>query len=171
MQVQLTEIPEEGLELQVSDVSWFPDSEIKRSGKLEARIFLERRQERLMASGSIDLVYALECDRCLEEFNLPETIEFSLTLEQAGEADGQEAKEYQCDSSEMDVVFFEGTAVDISSILEQQVVLAYPVKKLCAENCLGLCAGCGHNLNLGKCGCPDKSAETPFSVLGQLIDK
>ena len=171
LQIQVNEIPEEGLELQVDDSSWFPDGEIRRTGDLKARVFIERQQERLMASGSIDLVYLLDCDRCLEEYHLPQRIEFRLILEQEEKADVPLAAEHQYDINEMDVVFYEGTLLDIDSILVQQVLLAHPAKKLCKDDCSGLCSECGMDLNLGTCTCSEKNPESPFSVLGQLINK
>lgn len=171
LHIQLSEIPEEGIEFLVNDVGWFPDKEIRRDGELKARVFIERRQERLMARGSIDLVRVFECDRCLETYSMPQTVEFSLALERNEEVKAPVSKEHQCDSNEMDVVLFEGNVLDIGAILEQQVLLATPVKTVCREDCLGLCSTCGKNLNHDICSCSDKQAESPFSVLGRLIKK
>jgi uncharacterized protein len=43
-------------------------------------------------------------------------------------------------------------------------------KFLCREDCKGLCARCGKNLNLGPCGC-GKEIDPRFAVLEQLLDK
>ncbi len=45
-------------------------------------------------------------------------------------------------------------ALDITDDVRQEILLSYPVQFLCKEECLGLCARCGKNLNEGPCACP-----------------
>ena len=44
-------------------------------------------------------------------------------------------------------------ALDVTDDVRQEIMLSYPVKHLCREDCLGLCPGCGTNLNEGRCSC------------------
>ena len=37
--------------------------------------------------------------------------------------------------------------------MREQFYLALPMKPLCREDCKGLCAQCGTNLNTGTCDC------------------
>jgi uncharacterized protein len=43
--------------------------------------------------------------------------------------------------------------IDLSAEARDALMLALPWKFLCREDCLGLCAKCGANLNLGICKC------------------
>ena len=43
--------------------------------------------------------------------------------------------------------------VDLSVIVDDIIAMNVPVSFLCEENCKGLCAGCGTNLNDGECKC------------------
>ena len=43
--------------------------------------------------------------------------------------------------------------VDISSVIHDLILLEIPIKKLCSNNCKGLCSNCGINLNEFKCKC------------------
>lgn len=169
LQVQTVEIPEEGLSVKVSDLSWFPDEEVMRRGDLKAEAFFSRSNERFVVSGSIDVVVVLGCDRCLGEFELPRNIIFRVVFDPNGEDPALAAREYECDKDEMDVVFLKEPVIDLGIILSQQVILAVPQKNLCRADCLGLCSSCGENLNMKKCSCRGGDSNSPFSVLGQLI--
>jgi len=43
--------------------------------------------------------------------------------------------------------------LDVSDDLRQEIILTYPVKCLCREDCQGLCPACGKNLNSETCSC------------------
>ncbi len=43
--------------------------------------------------------------------------------------------------------------IDITDELRQEIIIDYPMKVLCKEDCEGLCPNCGQNLNVGKCDC------------------
>ncbi|MEN8143248.1 MAG: DUF177 domain-containing protein [Thermodesulfobacteriota bacterium] len=169
MQIQVAEIPEEGMQVDVDDVSWFPGREVSRKGDLRASVHLTRSGERILASGSISLILVLACDRCLQEFAEPKKIDFQLVFELSGEDPALEQKEYECDQGEMDTVFLEKPVIDLSAVLYQQLILALPQSSLCREECLGLCRICGQNLNLEDCGCVREETSSPFKGLGQLL--
>ena len=64
----------------------------------------------------------------------------------------------------------ESDAVDLDEVLETLFVLDMDSKFLCREDCKGLCAQCGANLNDGPCGCK-KPIDPRLAVLEQLLDK
>lgn len=43
--------------------------------------------------------------------------------------------------------------VELDDDIKDAIMLDYPIKILCREDCKGLCAECGKNLNEGTCGC------------------
>lgn len=45
------------------------------------------------------------------------------------------------------------TMIDVLEEISQALILSFPFKPLCREDCLGLCPRCGENLNLGPCRC------------------
>ena len=63
-----------------------------------------------------------------------------------------------------------GDQADLDEILTTAVVLNMDSKLLCDEDCKGLCAKCGADLNAGPCGCkPD--LDPRLAVLQQLLNK
>jgi uncharacterized protein len=74
------------------------------------------------------------------------------------------------DGDNPDIFPLDGDELDVSDVLETCFILEADTKFLCKENCAGLCARCGKNLNDGPCSCP-KEIDPRLAVLQQLLDK
>ncbi len=170
MQIHFDEIPEEGLGLEISDESWFPGHDVSKKGPVSATIFLEKRGERVLMEGTIRTTLLFECDRCLDSFELPVENKFKVDLEVVDKAMLKEhpIAEHSCSGNEMDVMFLDEPLIDIFYVLQQQIYLALPDKKICKPECRGLCPKCGANLNEEKCKCSTASESSPFAVLKKL---
>ncbi|SUY61625.1 ribosomal protein L32 family protein [Clostridium sporogenes] len=44
-------------------------------------------------------------------------------------------------------------AIDVTEVIENNIIIELPIKRLCKKNCKGLCQQCGANLNFSKCKC------------------
>jgi len=44
-------------------------------------------------------------------------------------------------------------AIELDANIRDSLILYYPMKALCKDECKGLCFICGKNLNEGPCGC------------------
>ena len=104
----------------------------------------------LRAEGTITAEMLCICDRCGQEFE-------SVIVQ-------EESEEYP------EFFALQGTVLDLQELLSTCLILDMETKFLCREDCKGLCARCGRNLNLGPCGC-GKEIDPRFQVLGQLLDK
>ena len=167
MKIDFYEIPEEGLTLSVDDDLWFP-REIVRVGRVQASLKLKRVRQRVVVTGRLAATAIFDCDRCLGEFQLPLDTEFCVNLELPADGAGEmEEKDHFFHDEEMDMDILESSEINITDLLQQQVYLAVPMKKLCSDECRGMCSKCGANLNSEQCRCqPDNSS--PFSVLAGL---
>ena len=171
VRVHFADIPKEGLQLNIDDESWFPGDEIILVGKPHARVDFTISRNRVFLQGRIKADIRLECDRCLDTFDAAQDIDFKMIIELCEkDACVPETSEHACSESEMDVVFVDEPVVDIYLVLRQQVFLALPYKKICREDCLGLCGKCGANLNRQPCDCHSETQDSPFNVLSRLKD-
>lgn len=170
MQIHFDEIPQEGLRLEITDESWFPRHDISKKGPVTAEIYLEKRGERIFVEGTIKGTFLLECDRCLETFEFPIENAFKVDLELTDHATLREhpIAEHSCSSNEMDVMFLDEPLVDVFYVLQQQVYLALPDKKICKPECKGICQKCGANLNEEQCACSTAPESSPFGILKKL---
>lgn len=98
--------------------------------------------------GTIKTTLKLVCSRCLEDFDYPLEIEIHEKFSKT-EHDGDN-----------DIIIINNDKVDFSPIIETNIILSLPMKKLCIEECLGLCTVCGVNLNHSTCNC-DKNDIDP----------
>ena len=156
MKVRFGEIPEEGLRYEINDESWFPDSELHRTGPVRSVVVLKRNGlDRVLLEGTIYTTIASDCDRCIENFSLKLDCSFKLDLEYAP-GNMLESGEHQCTHAEMDVMYLEKPAIDVYEILSQQIFLMLSEKRLCSDLCKGLCLKCGYNLTGNVSGiCPE----------------
>ena len=59
--------------------------------------------------------------------------------------------------------------INLSEVLRESIILSLPMKPLCSENCRGLCAGCGKNLNIDSCNCVGKTTDPRWEVLAECL--
>ena len=170
MIIQFDDIPPEGLRLFIDDLSWFP-GELDRKGSVAVNIKLERQENNLVFLwGDIRATLVLQCDRCLEKFEFPLSGRFKVDFELVKNCETvTTADEHYCSDSEMDTSLVDRPEIDIFAVLAQQVRLSVPMKRLCSDNCRGICPQCGANLNIedDTCRCQVASA-SPFKALSIL---
>ncbi|MFC1523517.1 DUF177 domain-containing protein [Thermodesulfobacteriota bacterium] len=169
MFIRFDEIPDDGLQLEIDDESWFPHQDIHRSGLLKVSVSLEKRENRIFVSGSMDVRITLECDRCLDFYDFVPEKNFRLVLELDGRFNHSGgAAEHSLNHEDMDVALLDKPVIDLFDILSQQVSLMMPQKHLCLDDCKGLCGQCGMNLNKEQCECGSGGSSTPFDILDSL---
>ncbi|MBN3037821.1 MAG: DUF177 domain-containing protein [Candidatus Omnitrophica bacterium] len=133
MKIYLDQIPEAGLELNESCQPATLDlarEDISFSGPMELSAQITKEVSTIAVKLRIKGNMYLTCNRCLEEFSM--TFYRELTLNFPIE----KAKE-----------------IDLIDNVREEIILNYPLKPLCRQDCSGLCPVCGQNLNKGRCGC------------------
>jgi uncharacterized protein len=85
--------------------------------------------------------------------------------------DRVEAKEIELAPDDLEYVTYEGEDIPLDGIVEEHILLSLPMQPLCDEECKGLCAACGANLNRGDCGCPEAGRGSPFDSLKEFVVK
>ena len=68
-----------------------------------------------------------------------------------------------------DYVEIEDSMLDIDEALIEDMILNFPLKILCDEDCKGLCPKCGIDLNTGSCSCVTKEIDPRLAVLLKLF--
>lgn len=115
----------------------------------------------LEIAGYIDTIVQYQCDRCLENYTVPLKIPFAEKYQQGNTNE----------DTSSDINYFQGDEIDIRELVRESILLAQPLKKLCNENCQGLCPKCGINLNLAKCTCEQDVIDPRLIALQQLLRK
>ena len=128
--------------------------------KVSTQIFLQSR---------IRTSYVKECDRCLVEsrkdIDIPMTIYYQL---------GQGRKLTEEERGEgFDVIALDSDqeSIVLDDEVRQMILLDIPLKFLCSEGCLGICPGCGVDLNKERCRCEQNDIDPRWSKLAELFKK
>lgn len=103
----------------------------------------------------------LFCDRCLT----PVEREIGINFEQEIYAPDAVPAEMNADEQ----VFMEGTQLDITALINSEIVMNWPPKILCKEDCKGICTICGKNLNEGECGCDTFVPDVRMAAIKELF--
>ena len=73
------------------------------------------------------------------------------------------------DEENDEIILLDGTELDLDQVVTEAFVLEMDTKNLCSDDCKGLCAKCGADLNLGPCGCRPE-VDPRLAALAQLLD-
>lgn len=102
-----------------------------------------------------------ECHRCLTQFDYDLNVQMDTLIVL------DDSEEF---TPEDDIVDVPGDTqeIDLTDFIQDAIVLAFPVKILCKEDCQGLCAQCGTNLNESSCDCEKENIDPRWEKLKEL---
>ena len=112
---------------------------------------LEKADKGFHLSGEIRIAGAVSCARCLKDVPFRKTAQVSWTLAPVHERPN--AAELELEAGDLDVVWYDELVVPLEPLIDEQLQLELPMKPLCSDDCKGLCAQCGVDLNTGTCTC------------------
>jgi len=115
----------------------------------------------VLVRGSLAVDLEVPCARCLEPARVAYRGEICLNFKPEGAVRVSSKRAGDDDEEEVDLAApeeatYSGHHLDLRPVLAEQVVMAYPLRALCArgEACRGLCSSCGADLNdLSASGC------------------
>ena len=144
------------LQLDLSDLEFYGRNPICRPVLAEGSV--TNHAGALVLEGTAHSLLDLLCDRCGKEFSREKVVPLDCLVAQELE-----------DEENDEIVRLDGTELDLDQVVTEAFVLAMDTKNLCSDDCKGLCAKCGADLNLGPCGCRPE-VDPRLAVLAQLLD-
>lgn len=145
------------LQLDLSGQDFYGSSPIVRPVEIEGSV--TNHAGALVLEGTARSVLELQCDRCGKTFSREHVVVLDNLVAQELE-----------DEENDDILLLDGSELDLDNVAGTAFILAMDTKNLCSDDCKGLCAKCGADLNLGPCGCgPD--VDPRLAALAQLLDK
>ena len=174
MKIRTDNIPEEELflEFEESPESFPVLGEMRLAGEAE---FISPIKMNLSArlisaiveiEGTLATSVRIPCSRCLNEFEILLKSSFALTYTQdvyGGKAEA--GVEIEITEYATGLIPYRGQEINLREGIQEQLVLALPLRPLCTTSCKGLCPRCGANLNKGECGCNRSAVDSRFAVL------
>lgn len=118
-------------------------------------------------TGKVETAVRVSCSRCLEDYELPLSSEFTIFYSEA-KAGEEMDEEVELSDEELISASYSGDEIDVEPEIAEQVLLEIPYKPLCTESCKGLCSNCGANLNEGECGCDRGEINLKMAALKKI---
>ena len=107
--------------------------------------------------------YRTHCARCLAE--VEDTVRFLCEKTVADEKGLLRLENTEND----DYVQIKGGKLDLDAPICDEILLSFPMRILCSDDCKGLCAGCGVDLNREACRCTKKEVDPRLAKLAALL--
>jgi uncharacterized protein len=166
LRIRADEIPNEGRELTIElEPSWMLPLIGPHGAPVGAPTRIRGRLEpvgnKVVARGHVETVLTFECSRCAARASVQVGTDFAHVY--APSSKGKRDDEQSDDG----MTFFDGYYFDMAPMIAEELVLAMPDFPLCREDCKGLCARCGAELNEGDCGCQPE-VDPRWAKLSQL---
>lgn len=148
------------LTVNLSDLELESTPEFQEPLRLELKI--SKMGGKIFLNAHVEAKIDLACDRCLKEYS--DTITQDVRLVIASAAD------FEATDDENLLLLEKGEqTVNIAPLMREIVLLELPVKRLCAENCQGLCPNCGADLNVETCNCNVETSDPRWEALRSLL--
>jgi uncharacterized protein len=168
LKIIISDIPEKGLELELSEAIE-SDASLKILSPVQASLKIDKKDSEVFVRGVADAVIEQQCSRCLKIFSVDLKVNIDTVYRPSKEINIEE--HYELKSDEMETGFYKNDEIDLDDLLKEQFMLALPMKPLCSEGCKGLCPQCGADLNISECSCEVSEIDSRLSILKQLLKR
>ena len=101
----------------------------------------------------------IPCDRCLKEVLVP----FHVDLDEMIDLSSEQQEDLADDS------YVEENSIDTDALINHEILIRFPMKILCREDCKGICLKCGKDLNHGECGCDRVSLDPRMAAIQDIF--
>jgi DUF177 domain-containing protein len=115
---------------------------------------LEWVSDGLLVTGTVEGAWEGPCRRCLR----PVEGLLKVDVQELFESTPRDGESYPLGHDR----------VDLEPLARESLILDLPLVPLCREDCRGLCATCGADLNEGDCGCLPAAADVRWAALDVL---
>lgn len=167
MKIVVSEIPEEGLDLEFEEpLDPGPYTPLSQAA---ASLRVDKVETEVLVRGRVDALLELQCSRCLRPFSYEARVDVDVVYHPIDDLKTEERHEIHDD--ELDMGFYRGDELDLGELVREQVILSVPIKPLCSESCRGICPNCGADLGPDPCRCTPKEIDPRLAVLKKLLDK
>jgi uncharacterized protein len=184
----VSDITAEGLSL-VGDVTaeelGLAETDARLRGPVSVSLDLSKADDMIAVTGVLEGTVVRQCVRCLKEYD--DRVAFSVhaafareekeskvgSARQSKTGEARKGRpgapkpeaEVEAEDEGDDRYFYQGDHIELAPMLREHIILASPMQPLCRDNCAGLCARCGKDLNEGPCQCPAEAPSTAIRVI------
>lgn len=125
---------------------------------------MDKSSSQIVLNCDVTFNVNFDCDRCSK--NVIKTLHTDFVIIKVFEKENDDLDDMNTSYLPPNVV-----ELDFGSDLQDFLVLSIPLKKICNEDCKGLCPSCGSDLNTEECHCTVETINPQWNALLKLKDK
>lgn len=129
-------------------------------GQIKLRGVITNQGGYMRLEAMAEVPYNGDCARCLS----PVSGVYRMPFERTVVTEGTLTEEQEEDNIDEYVILQNGV-LDIDDLLREALILSFPMRLLCREDCPGLCPICGKPLSEGSCSCRTKEIDPRWAIL------
>jgi len=132
--------------------------------KYKTQVVLNKFMDQIILEASTISGAKFTCDRCSVDFEKDVESNYKNVYLFGNDVDSKQG-------SDITYLSTNTINIDITDDVRDYLILAVPMKKLCKEDCKGLCYKCGTDLNNSTCDCTKDETDTRWDKLLELKNK
>lgn len=125
------------------------------AGEVGVDVELETMNDGIVVRGTVIAPWARPCRRCLRELS--------------GVAVAEVRELYQVEVIDTEAYPIVDNQLDLAPMARQAALLELDDERVCRDDCAGLCATCGIDLNSGTCDCDNEVVDHRWAALDGLV--
>jgi uncharacterized protein len=133
---------------------------------LDIDLVYYRSGQELFFHGKFSGTFQGCCSRCLHSYSFDLAKEFDFVLIPTPVRPERGAEELNRD--DLGLSYYSTEEINLTPLINEQVLLALPTRPLCADTCRGLCSSCGANLNTESCVCSESVGDPRMAIFRTL---
>lgn len=134
-------------------------------GPLQLAAVVESVVDGLLVRGTLHAELDVRCARCLRPLRRDVSADVVELFVDPARANAEALADLE------DGYVVADDHLDLDALLRDGLAPSAPYQPLCDEDCRGLCAQCGADLNVADCGCVDNEPDPRWGRLAQLRDQ
>ncbi len=122
----------------------------------------------VLVNAAVRLEVMIPCARCLADVRTPLSFDIEKRLRIA-DSGTDSAGLFDDEMEETD--YMTGFELDTDKLVYNEILVNWPMKVLCREECKGICKVCGMNLNKGVCSCRKTEPDPRMAAIQDIFNE
>lgn len=136
---------------------------VERSTPIDMTIF-HTAERKVEIKGETEVDLLILCNRCLRDVKVPFKIKFFEKLD-------FNLEDEDAVNKLKDINYLNEYDLDLDLLVHNAIILDFPMKVLCSDDCEGLCINCGINLNKGSCACEKTTLDPRMAEIQDIFNE
>lgn len=156
LRVEVKDLKDKAIVLHIDELPDFfdlSDDDFQFIDRVRGDVEFRRMEDEIIAEGCLRATVRTRCVRCLDAMHL--RLEPGVHLTYSHDP-SLLSNEVVVEIGTEAPIYYDGEAINPRNDFRELILIELPNFPLCSENCKGLCAGCGANLNRESCSCGQK---------------